>query len=50
LSPGAVGLVRFARSPTRRDYFISRGDEPWNQEGTDVTGCANDDDSHEAPY
>jgi hypothetical protein len=45
-SPGAVGLIRFARSATNGDYLVSGGNEPWNQEGADVAGSADDDDSN----
>jgi hypothetical protein len=41
-----MGLIGFARSATRDDYFVSGGDEPWNQEGADVAGTADDDDSN----
>lgn len=41
-----MGLIGFARSATRDDYFVSGGDEPWNEERADVAGSADDDDSN----
>jgi hypothetical protein len=46
LRPGAVGPVGFADSAARGDYLVSGGNEPWNQEGADVAGSADDDDSN----
>lgn len=42
-------LIRLARSASRGDYFVSGGDEPWNQEGADVASSADDDYSNGKP-
>jgi hypothetical protein len=39
-------LIGLARSATGGDYFVSGGDEPRNEEGADVAGSADDDDSN----
>jgi hypothetical protein len=41
-----VGLIGFARSATRGDYVVSGGDQPRDEEGADVAGSADDDDSN----
>lgn len=45
-TPRGVWPVGFARSATRGDYVVSDGDESWNEEGADVAGSADDDDSN----
>jgi hypothetical protein len=40
-----VRLVRLARSATRGDHLVSGGDKAGNEEGADVAGGADDDDS-----
>ena len=44
-SPGAVGQIGLAGPATGDDYCVSGGDEPRNEEGADVAGSADDDDS-----
>src|SRR5256885_13436097 len=38
--------IRIALSPAGDDYFVSGVNQPWNQEGADVTGAADDENSH----
>ena len=46
VSPRAVGLIGFACSAAHGDYFVSGGDKPRDQEGADMAGGADDDDSN----
>lgn len=39
-------LIWFARPATGGDYLVSAADEAWYQEGADVAGGADDDDSN----
>src|SRR5215210_2446770 len=45
--PGAMGLVRLARCATNSENLVSGANQPRNQEGTNVSGSADDDDSHD---
>ena len=41
-----MGLIWRACPATRDDYFVSRVNEPWDEEGSDVAGTTEDDYSN----
>jgi hypothetical protein len=45
-APRGMRHIRLALSPAGNDDVVARGDEPRDKEGADVTGSADDDNSH----
>lgn len=44
--PGSIGKVRLAFAAIDDDDVVARVDKTWDEEGADVTGATNDDNSH----